>query len=265
MPEVDFNFLVFVDDYFYGDFRKIEGMGWELTPFELKEGGRNSGPHLMIPHDTPPKYKQVTLEKGNAIATTMYDWMDSVKVGKKFRKDIFIYQLGREGLPSRIFHFAQCFPIMWEGPLLDSNSQGELPIERCTFVYERFKMLKTHLHSWMALLDPSSAISRFGSVSSDVSSYVGDVATAVSDTVKAAEELPTEADDALADFLTGGSDIAATASDLWNNDAKLDDDEDDDGTEDDDAWHEDDTVVVGNSDDDTGDGEDDIWHDDGGD
>ena len=148
-PEVPFHFLVTVDNFFFGDFKSVSDVALEVPVDEYNEGGRNDTP-LYMPFKGPKKNGQVKLEWGSPVWTVLYDWMSSVEVGGSYRKEVFVYQLGREGVPSRIFRFARAWPVSWNRGGLDT-SKNEWQMESLTLVYESLNIVTTRAQLLMRL------------------------------------------------------------------------------------------------------------------
>ena len=210
---IAFNFLVVVDGYFYGDFLSAEIDAHEVPLFEVPHGGRNGSPPLRIGHDNPKRLNRVTLRKGNVVSQQMEDWFQAVRPGGKFRRNLAIYQLGRERLPFRIMYFHNAFPISWKAPTVDARAGNEVSAEELVFVYESFKMTLTRLSQYMELLDLSSWRDRVSTATEGVSDFV--------DTVSQSAQITATGvlDDALSfasvpdDFETLAEDMVAVAED----------------------------------------------------
>lgn len=148
-PEVPFHFLVTVDNFFFGDFKAVGDVNTTVEPYEYHEGGNNNT-MLYLPFKGPKKHGQVKLEWGSPVWTVLYDWMSSVEVGGAYRKEVFVYQLGREGVPSRIYRFARAWPVSWTRGGLDT-SKNEWQMESINLVYESFTMVTTRAQLLMKL------------------------------------------------------------------------------------------------------------------
>ncbi len=157
-PDVSYNFVVLIGIRPFGDFRSVTGAGITLTPQSLVEGGRNHSPHLL-PHapGSVSQWGEVTLRWGTPIWTTLYDWADAVRVGKFYRRDVFVIQLKRNGWPTRLMRFAGAWPRSWKASPLDTAS-SEWSLEELTLVYEDFNMIVTRTSSLGDLVNSVSSM-----------------------------------------------------------------------------------------------------------
>jgi phage tail-like protein len=152
-PDVSYNFIVFIGIRPFGDFRSVTGAGLSITPQTVVEGGRNHSPHFLpYGRDQVMKWGEVTLRWGTPTWSTLYDWADAVRVGKFFRRDVFVIQLKRNGWPTRLMRFAGAFPISWKASNLDTAS-SEWSLSELTLVYEDFNMILTRVSSLSDLLN----------------------------------------------------------------------------------------------------------------
>lgn len=144
-PDVAYNFVVLIGIRPFGDFRSVTGAGISLAAHAVVEGGRNHSPHLLpYNRDQVMKWGEVTLRWGTPIWSTLYDWADAVRVGKFYRRDVFVVQLNRMGLPTRLMRFAGAWPVAWKASPLDTGS-SEWTLSELTLVYEDFNMILTRV------------------------------------------------------------------------------------------------------------------------
>jgi phage tail-like protein len=138
-PDVNYNFVVLIGAFPLGDFTAVEGIEYRADLFDIKEGGRNFSP-VMLPWGGPNKRGELTLKWGTVVWTTLYDWINDVEVGGSFRREVFVIQLSRDGFPTRLMRFGNCWPIAWKGAELDTQNSN-WTMESLTLAYERFNML----------------------------------------------------------------------------------------------------------------------------
>jgi phage tail-like protein len=152
-PEINYNFIVMVGIRPFGEFRTVSGAGISHTPLSLVEGGRNHSPHLMAhAPGSVSQWGEVTLQWGTLVWSTLYDWADAVRVGRHFRRDVFVIQLARNGLPTRLMRFAGAWPRAWKASGLDTSST-EWAAEEITLVYEDFNMILTRITALGEVVD----------------------------------------------------------------------------------------------------------------
>ena len=162
-PEINFNFVVMVGIRPFGEFRTVSGAGINHSPLSLVEGGRNHSPHLLVhTAGSVSQWGEVTLQWGTPVWSTLYDWADAVRVGRHFRRDVFVIQLTRSGLPTRLMRFAGAWPKSWKASGLDTSST-EWAAEEITLVYEDFNMVLTRITAVGELIDRISAAVESGS------------------------------------------------------------------------------------------------------
>ncbi len=133
-PQVNNMFRVMIGSDPFGSFLKVSGIGYSQEPFEIKEGGRNSTPHLR-PFGGPGKFNEVTLEWGSVRRSKMEWWTQGVAPGYGFRKNVTIIQMNRQGFPFRIFQLFGAWPKSWQVGDLDARG-NDLATESLTLVYE---------------------------------------------------------------------------------------------------------------------------------
>ena len=82
-------FSVMIGGEIIGSFLKVTGLEYSVSPFQIKEGGRNYSPH-MRPFDGPGQHGELTLEWGAMKRDKMEAWIQSVAPGFPFRRNVFI-------------------------------------------------------------------------------------------------------------------------------------------------------------------------------
>jgi phage tail-like protein len=138
-PDVNYNFVVLIGAMPFGDFQSVENIHYKVDPLEYAEGGRNFSP-VLLPFEKPNKRGQLVLKWGTVAWSTLYDWVNEVEIGGAFRREVFVVQLGRDGWPTRLMRFGNCWPVEWKGSDLDTGD-SKWAMEQITLVYERFNML----------------------------------------------------------------------------------------------------------------------------
>lgn len=149
LPEVNYNFVVFVGADLFGSFKSVADMKISVPVFEFTEGGRNYAPR-RLPFDGPMEPGEITLSWGVPSWTTLYEWMNDVDVGNPFRREVIIAQLGRHGWPTRIIILHNAWPTEWKGSDLDA-ADSNWALESLTLVYERLLMTTTPIAEIMAM------------------------------------------------------------------------------------------------------------------
>jgi phage tail-like protein len=117
-----------------GSFLQATGMGYKVPSFDIHEGGRNHSMHIR-PFDKPGEHSPVTLKWGSVKRDKMESWIMSVAPGHMFRRNVFLVQMDRIGIPFRVTTLFGAWPKEWEAPEADSTS-NELATEKLTLAYE---------------------------------------------------------------------------------------------------------------------------------
>lgn len=123
-----------------GDFTAVEGLSYEMDRYDYKELGRNHSP-VSLPFDGPGRPGEITLRWGMIIRSKLFSWMDKVRVGGDYRKNVYIFQLSQLRLPFRVYHLTGCWPKQWEASNLTTESPAEMSTEQLTLVYDQLDML----------------------------------------------------------------------------------------------------------------------------
>lgn len=129
-----------------GNFSAVENIAYDNDPFEYAELGRNHAPH-RLPWAPTGKPGDISLRWGMVVRTKMYDWMNDVKVGKDYRRSIYIIQLSRRRVPIRVYHLTGCFPLAWKGSDLTTEKSAEAATEELRIAYDQIDLLNLGLLS----------------------------------------------------------------------------------------------------------------------
>lgn len=138
-PAVNYNFFVLAGIDFLGDFQSVTDISYGHTPFEIKEGGRNHSPHLR-PFGDVSKRGEMKLKWGSVSWDTLYEWVNAVQIGLEFRREVYIVQLTRSGMPCRLMRCANAWPKEWKGSDL-STTESAWSVDELTIVYEHFNLI----------------------------------------------------------------------------------------------------------------------------
>lgn len=134
--DIAFLFRVRSDEALIGEFQSVDGLHRTFEPFEYKEGGRNSSPHMLY---GPGTLGRLVLRSGVMTSSYLYDWIHSVEMGKKFRRDLIISQCNRRVQSLRVFTVERAWPVEWKAPKLDAL-QSEIPVDELTLVYQELRL-----------------------------------------------------------------------------------------------------------------------------
>ncbi len=140
-PQANNLFSVMIGGDTFGFFTKVSGIEYSVTPYQIKEGGRNMSPHYR-PFDGPATAGEVTLEWGSVRRDKMEAWIHSIGPGLPFRRHVFITHYKRSDVPYRIIGLYGAWPKQWKASDLDSNG-NDLATESVTLVHEGMFMVAT--------------------------------------------------------------------------------------------------------------------------
>jgi len=131
--DVGFQFMVMINFFMMGEFQSIDGLQRQVDTETLQEGGRSGGPHVRVKHG---KEGTLTLKSGMMDRSGLWDWMEGVKVGYDFRREITIIQFNRKYQPVRIWQATNAFPRRIKSGALDAMNSS-LPVDEIEIVFER--------------------------------------------------------------------------------------------------------------------------------
>lgn len=131
--DVGFQFMVMIGFGAMGEFQSVDGLQRQVDTETLQEGGRSGGPHVVVKHG---KEGTLTLKFGMMDRSGLWDWMEAVKVGYEFRRDVTVVQFNRAYSPVRIWQLTNCFPRRIKSGALDAMSSN-MPVDEIELVYER--------------------------------------------------------------------------------------------------------------------------------
>jgi len=111
-----------------------ECSGIELTmqPEEYKEGGRN-GAVLKFPSRVT--WTNLTLKRGIAISTDLWDWHYGFVTGQGSRRDGMITLLDEQRQPNRIWYFTRGLPVKYTAAALNAM-QNQVALETVEIAHE---------------------------------------------------------------------------------------------------------------------------------
>ena len=119
-------------DIAVGGFSECSGLEMSLDVEEYREGGRN-GEILKFP--TRVKWSNITLKKGIAASTVLWDWHYSFVIGQGKRRDGIIVLQNDLHLPNTTWYFRRGLPVKYTGPTMNA-SQNNVAIEALEITHE---------------------------------------------------------------------------------------------------------------------------------
>ena len=139
--DVCHNFAVFIGGVPVGEFHAVEGLTRTIETKPVSEGGRFDQQVHMIKQHT---YGELTLKWGLVQRGYMYNWMEEVKPGNRFRRDLVIMLQDRMLIPTRVFSIIGAFPTEWTSPNMDAQSSN-VPVETLKLRYHSMEMVARHV------------------------------------------------------------------------------------------------------------------------
>ncbi|MCB9693792.1 MAG: phage tail protein [Alphaproteobacteria bacterium] len=121
-----------------GDFSAVQGLSYGVEAYSYNELGRNHSP-VVLPFEGPGQPGEITLEWGMVVRSKLFDWMQSVKVGGDFRKNVYIIQLSQQRLPLRIYQLTGAWPKSWTASDMVTD-RAEWSTEQLVLVYDQIDM-----------------------------------------------------------------------------------------------------------------------------
>jgi phage tail-like protein len=115
-----------------GGFSECTGLEMAMQPEEYKEGGRN-GAVLRFPNRIT--WSNLTLKKGAALGSELWDWHYGFAIGSGRRRDGVITLLDAARTPSAVWFFRRGLPVKYTGPALNAT-QNAVAIEAIEIAHE---------------------------------------------------------------------------------------------------------------------------------
>lgn len=142
-PFTAFNFVVLIDvqgvtngntQLCSASFSECDGLEMTLEPKTIRAGGRNWGPvHLA----GPISYGQLTLKRGLAENTDLWDWFEKVATDGEtgYRTSATVVMRASDQSDAASFQLTGCLPVKLKAPPLNAKD-GLVAIEEMQIAYE---------------------------------------------------------------------------------------------------------------------------------
>ena len=132
LASIGFSALSGILNMALGGFSECSGLEMTLKVEEYREGGSN-GKVLKFPSRV--EWSNVTLKKGIATGTELWDWHYGFVLGQGKRRDGIIILLDDLRSPNNIWYFRRGLPVKYTGPSLNA-SQNNVAIESIEIAHE---------------------------------------------------------------------------------------------------------------------------------
>ena len=134
-PYVGFLYRVEILGLQVGGFSQITGLDREVQTEDFREGGLNDYTHKLA---TVTKYQNLSLKRGIADATELWQWHQDVVNGKIERRQISIVLTDALGQQKWRWIFADAYPVKWSGSELNASTNAVF-VESVDFVHNGIK------------------------------------------------------------------------------------------------------------------------------
>lgn len=120
-PYDGFRFRVEIFGLQVGGFTQVTGLEREVQTEDFREGGRNDYTHKLA---TVTKYQNLSLKRGIADATELWQWHQDVINGKIERRQVNVVLLDSLGNAKWRWVFEKAYPVKWSGAELNASTNA---------------------------------------------------------------------------------------------------------------------------------------------
>jgi phage tail-like protein len=118
-------------------FSECSGLEGTLEVQDYMAGGRNDG---VLHFPTRMKWSNITLKRGLANSTDLWNWYAGFAVGKAVRKDGVIVLQDEQHNPQRVWGFRRGLPIKYTGPTMNA-AQSAVAFESIEIAHEGLNLV----------------------------------------------------------------------------------------------------------------------------
>jgi phage tail-like protein len=134
-PYGGFRFRVEILGLQVGGFTQVSGLDREVQTEDFREGGVNDYSHKLA---GVTKYSNLTLRRGIADATQLWQWHQDVVDGKIERRQVNVVLIDAAGKETWRWVFDKAYPVKWSGAELNSSNSAVL-VESVEFAHSGIK------------------------------------------------------------------------------------------------------------------------------
>ena len=134
-PYVGFLYRVEIVGLQVGGFSQVSGLEREVQTEDFREGGVNDYTHKLA---TVTKYQNLSLKRGIADATELWQWHQDVVDGKIERRPITVVLTDALGQQKWRWTFADAYPVKWSGSELNASTNAVF-VESVDFAHNGIK------------------------------------------------------------------------------------------------------------------------------
>lgn len=121
-----------LSDVVAGGFSECQGLESSMKVEEYNEGGNNA---CVLKFPGRFSWSNITLKRGVAISSALWDWSYSFVQGRGRRRDGVIALLSEMMIPSNIWYFRRGLPLKYSGPQMNAT-QNNVAIESIEIAHE---------------------------------------------------------------------------------------------------------------------------------
>lgn len=132
-PLASFNFLIESGGVLQAGFSECSGLGAENDVIEYREGDAGEITVRKLPG--LKKFSNVTLKRGIAVGTQIFDWKKTVLDGNIERLNISIILLDEQRNEQVRYNLSEAWPAKWTGPEFKASA-SEIAIEQLEICHE---------------------------------------------------------------------------------------------------------------------------------
>jgi phage tail-like protein len=122
-----YNFMVEIEGLIVGGFSEVSGLGSEIELKSYAEGGLNTFTH-QFPGRI--KYTNLVLSRGITESDQLWKWYRDVTQGVVVLRNGTITLLDSKGQSCMSWQFKQAFPVKWQGPQLNAQSDTQIAVQQ---------------------------------------------------------------------------------------------------------------------------------------
>jgi phage tail-like protein len=130
-PYSGFRFRIEILGLQVGGFTEVAGLDREVQVEDFREGGLNDYTHKLA---TVTKYQNLTLKRGLADATDLWQWHQDVVNGKIQRRQLNVVLIDIAGRDTWRWVVEKAYPVKWSGASLNASTNAVL-VESVEFVH----------------------------------------------------------------------------------------------------------------------------------
>lgn len=134
-PYGGFRFRVEILGLQVGGFTEVSGLDREVQIEDFREGGVNDYTHKLA---TMTKYQNLTLKRGLADATELWQWHQDVVNGKIERRQVNVVLIDISGQDTWRWVVEKAYPVKWSGASFNASTNAIL-VESVELVHNGIK------------------------------------------------------------------------------------------------------------------------------